>query len=404
MEMIDKMKRHELWIAFMNYRISRGDMNKKDCEDLQKFVTEKEYTKWISKLEQTKEMSIPLVIEVNKNGVERKRQVFSFPREENYILKMLAYLLKEYDYLFCENLYSFRSDTGVKKAIGKILGSIDIGNVYTYKVDIHDYFNSISTEEVLVLFREYLPAENWLFSFFESLLKNPYAIKDERRIEIKKGVMAGTPTAGFLANLYLKEMDEYFFEKGIPYARYSDDVIVFGDSQETIDFYEREIKNFLYIKGLEINPKKEVRTVPGEKVEYLGFEFTKNQINISDMTEKKIKDKIKRKSRALYRWKIRKNASDERTARAMIRYLNNKFFNNAIKGEITWCRWYFPLITQDDKLKQIDEYAVSAIRYLYTGKYGKSNYNLGYQEIKSMGYKSLVNAFWKYKKGKYKYC
>ena len=131
------------------------------------------------------------------------------------------------------------------------------------------------------------------------------------------------------------------------------------------------------------------------------FEFSKNHINISDMTLKKIKDKIKRKSRSLYRWKIRKNASNERTARAMIRFLNNKFYHNAIKGEITWCRWYFPLVTKDNKLKQIDEYAISNIRYLYTGRYGKSNYNLGYQEIKSMGYRSLVNSFWKYKKGRY---
>lgn len=401
MEIIDKMKQHELWIDFMNYKISGGNMKKEDCEDLQKFVLEKEYLKWISSLEQTKEMSIPFLSEVNKNGVERKRQVFSFPREENYILKMLAYLLKEYDSLFCENLYSFRSDTGVKKAIGKLLRHIDIGNTYSYKVDIHDYFNSINTEKVLEQLRECIPNEKWLYSFFENLLRNPYAIKDEKRIEIKKGVMAGTPTSGFLANLYLKEMDEFFYEKNIPYARYSDDVIVFSNSHEEIVFCEREIKEFLDTKGLEINPKKEMRTVPGETVEYLGFEFAGDQINISYMTEKKIKDKIKRKARALYRWKKRKNASDERTARAMIRYLNNKFYHNSIKGEITWCRWYFPLITQDDKLKQIDEYAISAIRYLYTGKYGKKNYDLGYQEIKSMGYRSLVNSFWKYKKGTY---
>ena len=186
MEIIDKMKQHELWMDFMNYKISRGNMKKEDCEDLQKFVTQKEYLKWISSLERTKEMSIPFVIEVNKNGVERKRQVFSFPREENYILKMLAYLLKEYDSLFCENLYSFRSDTGVKKAIGKLLRHIDIGNTYSYKVDIHDYFNSINTEKVLEQLKECMPNEKWLYSFFENLLRTPYAIKDEKRIEIRK--------------------------------------------------------------------------------------------------------------------------------------------------------------------------------------------------------------------------
>ncbi|WP_026835404.1 reverse transcriptase/maturase family protein [Eubacterium xylanophilum] len=401
MEIIDKIKDHDLWIRFMEDRISKGCVRNKECEELKTFVNERKYLKLVLQIERTKEMPVPYLLEVNKSSVSRKRQVFTVSKEENYILKMFAYLLNEYDDIFSENLYSFRSGSGVKKAISTIKKNVNLEKVYTYKADIKDYFNSISADNVLKMFSEYLPSEKWMLSFLEKLLKSPFAIKDGSLVEIKKGVMAGFPTAGFLANLYLKELDEYFFKKGVIYARYSDDIIVFANSQEEICVYEDVIKNFLSSKGLEINPRKEVRTVPGEKIEFLGVEFWGNQINVSDMTEKKLKAKIKRKARALYRWKIRKNATDERTARAMIRFLNNKFYNNSTYGEITWCRWYFPLITKDDKLKRIDQYAVDSIRYLYTGRHGKSNYNLTYQDIKLMGYRSLVNSFWKFKKGKY---
>ena len=401
MEIIQKLQDHSLWVEFLDYKISRGDMRKRDQEDLKKFVNEREYCEFVERLKQDQEMSLPRILEVNKNGVNKKRVVFSFEREENYILKMIAYLLKEYDGLFCDNLYSFRNNTGVKKAIGRILTNVNFAVAYSYKVDIHDYFNSINADRVLLQLKERMPNEKWLFEFFEKLLKNPYALKDETRVLVKKGVMAGTPTAGFLANLYLSDMDNYFMDKKVNYARYSDDIIVFSNSEDSIEKYENVIKDFLYDNGLEVNPAKEVKTVPGGKIEFLGFEFTGKEINVSDMAEKKIKAKIKRKARALYRWKIRKSAGNERTAKAFIRYLNDKFYNNAIRGEITWCRWYFPLITSDSKLKEIDEYAVNNIRYLYTGKYGKKNYDLRYSEIKDLGYRCLVNSFWKYKKGKY---
>ncbi|MBR6329589.1 MAG: hypothetical protein IKR68_08060 [Lachnospiraceae bacterium] len=401
MEIIDKLKDHNLWMEFLAYKLSRGDLIKRDREDLQRFIETREYEDFVKRIEKDVNLSIPKVLEINKNGVKKKRLVFSFEREENYVLKMIAFCLKDYDHLFCDNLYSFRNDTGVKKAIRKIISSIDLNNAYTYKVDIHDYFNSINTDSILKMFRDKFPKEKWLFSLFENMLLNPYAIKDDNRIYIKKGVMAGTPTAGSLANLYLSEMDSFFMKDDALYARYSDDIIVFATSKEMINKYELEIKRFIREKELEINPQKEIRTCPGEKIEFLGFSISASETNVSDMAITKIKAKIKRKTRALYRWKIRKKASNERTAKALIRFLNNKFYNNNIHGEITWCRWYFPLITTDSKLKILDDYSVNCIRYLYTGKNNKKNYDLRYTSITDMGFRSLVNSFWKYKKGRY---
>lgn len=57
------------------------------------------------------------------------------------------------------------------------------------------------------------------------------------------------------------------------------------------------------------------------------------------------------------------------------------------------------MITKDDKLREIDNYAIQCIRYLYTGAMNKKKYTLKYEDIQKMGYKSLVNSYWKYKKG-----
>ncbi|MBQ7353554.1 MAG: hypothetical protein IJW54_06110 [Clostridia bacterium] len=41
---------------------------------------------------------------------------------------------------------------------------------------------------------------------------------------------------------------------------------------------------------------------------------------------------------------------------------------------------------------------VESLRYVATGKHTKANYNLRYSELKDLGYLSLVNLFYKYKK------
>lgn len=309
--------------------------------------------------------------------------------------------MHDYDCLFCNNLFSFRQHIGVKKAIYHVVNTVNTGNVYTYKVDIHDYFNSVNTEKVLNIFEREVSAEPSLYRFLTELLKNPYAIKNGEKISVRKGIMAGMPVSGFLANMYLMDLDKWFNKQGMTYLRYSDDIIVFSEDDEIIKASKDYIYKFLEEKGLSVNHSKEFETIPGESIEFLGFQIKKKAITISQMAKKKIKDKLKRKAKAIYRWRIRKNVSGEKAAKAYIKYLNNKFYNNPIHGEITWCRWYFPVISKDDCLKDIDEYTIACIRYIFTGRYSKKNYDIKYEKIKQIGFRSLVNSYWKFKSGRY---
>lgn len=402
MEIFDKLCCDVYWDEFLAYKKEKFNISMVDIEELTDYISNRKYRDIVNRIVRGESLSIPRLVEINKVGVQKKRRVFQFDDEERIILKMLSFLLREYDELFAKNLFSFRKNYGVKKAIHTVLKKVDFGTIYSYKVDIHDYFNSVDTTLILDLLKQELTQEKALYSFLESILNNPYAVNENgETIKIKKGIMAGMPVSGFLANLYLKDMDEWFSKREIPYIRYSDDIIVFSEDSTKLREYEKVIYDFLKHKKLDINPEKEKRTSPGEAVEFLGFTYTDQDIFVSPITVKKLKSKMKRKAKALYRWRHRKDATAERTIKAYIRFLNKKFYHNTVNGEMTWCLWYFPLITSDAQLKEIDEYAISCIRYLATGNYGKKNYNLRYHEIKQMGYKSLVNNFWKYKRGEF---
>ncbi|MBR0386058.1 MAG: hypothetical protein IJI05_05890, partial [Erysipelotrichaceae bacterium] len=68
--------------------------------------------------------------------------------------------------------------------------------------------------------------------------------------------------------------------------------------------------------------------------------------------------------------------------------------------ELTWSRWCFPLLTTDRGLKEIDGDLLDYIRYLYSGRHYKGNYIVKYDDIKSMGYHSLVHEFHHFRKDK----
>ena len=212
---------------------------------------------------------------------------------------------------------------------------------------------------------------------------------------VHKGMMAGSPLSPFLANLYLDDLDKYFEDQCFFYARYSDDIIFFTDTDENRKRLMDEALRIIEEHKLTLNPDKLSYIDPGHSFEFLGFSFNGETVDVSATSFDKIKKKLRRKSRAVLRWKLKKDADPEKAAKVFIRYFNRKFFENPVKSELTWCRWYFPIITTDTSLKEIDHYMQECIRFIYTGKHSKRNFNLRYEDIKKMGYRSLVNEFHK---------
>ena len=398
MTILNSLLDQQVWQDFLQTKKDGGHLSKADEKQFDDFVLQKKYLPVVQGILNGQSLPLPQATQINKKNTGKKRLVFVFEQDFNMVLKLLAHLLHKYDFLFADNLYSFRKNIGVKKAFADVVAKTKGAKIFSYKVDISDYFNSIDTNQISNLLDRFVADDKPLNNFLKDLLTQPYCTKDGQKIICKKGIMAGVPVSGFLANLFLKDMDDWFLANNVTYARYSDDVIVFADSLQQCEHFEGVIKNFLKQKGLEINTKKEVRTSPEQKWEFLGFSIHDQNVDLSDVALQKIKDKMRRKAKALVRWKKRVGANDERAIKAFLNHFNKKFFDNPKNNEITWCRWYFPTITTEKSLCIIDDYALSCIRYIATGRHTKANFNLRYETIKQLGFKSLVNSYFKFKK------
>ena len=166
---------------------------------------------------------------------QKKRTVYKYPYDFNMLLKLLTYLtLRRYDHIYSCNLYSFRPGVCAKDAIMTICRTKNIRSMYSYKIDVSDYFNSIPVDKICTALEKAITDDDKLLSFMKKLLSEERVISGNAEIREQKGIMAGTPIASFYANLYLKELDEYFLNQGVLYARYSDDIIVFARDEKDI--------------------------------------------------------------------------------------------------------------------------------------------------------------------------
>ena len=374
----------QAWEEFLAWRLRKGRFNWHGFQEADTFVCEEQFKPVSERIAGGQNLSSPEKHLVNKMGSDKKRVVYSYPPEEMRALKLIAHLLYRYDSSLQDNCYSFRRGRNAHTAIRDIVNAVGNNPVWAYKLDIHDYFNSISVPTLLPILKDVLSDDGPLYSFFEKMLSE----------DISRGVMAGTPTAPFLADIYLTEVDRHFSEEGVVYARYSDDIILFAPDRKALDKHIAALHGFLAKYALEPNPDKVKVYEPGQPFEFLGFKCLGRTIDLSEATKRKMKDKIRRAARSIRRWQSKNGIEPRKAMKALINTFNRKFFESDDPQTLTWSRWFFPVINSTGGLKEIDRYLQDNIRFLATGRHSKANYRTRYQELKALGYKSLVSEYY----------
>ena len=395
---IARLDDQKAWEELLARRLMKGCYTWRQFEDADAFVGEQKYLPLAHRIAKGERLGIPVKKIVNKLGTGKKRVVYTFGRDEMRVLSLISYLLYRYDQCFAPNCYAFRQGLRPQDAMRSVNKALEHHPMWAYQLDIHDYFNSIPIDMLLPTLSKIMDDDQPLYRFFEQLLTDDHVLCNGELIEEKHGIMAGTPTSPFLANVYLNDIDHHFYHAGVVYARYSDDIILCAPDRPTLETYKAQLLQFIEQHGLTVNPDKECVYSPDEPFEFLGFRCHGKEIGISAATIKKMKGKISRHARALMRWRKRKGVDAEKAMEAMIRHYNRKFFEDDDPETLNWSKWYFPVINQTDGLKEIDQYLQQQIRFLSTGKHTKANYRVDYETLKRLGYRSLVNEFYRSQK------
>ena len=160
-----------------------------------------------------------------------------------------------------------------------------------------DYFNSIPVEGLVESLPPTIVDDEPLHRLLVATLRDKRVLVGDREVlDSHKGVMAGTPLAPLLSNLYLRPLDDAFEEARIPFVRYADDMVVFGTEQEVVR-HGADLERRLGGLGLSLNERKTRLSPPGRPWEFLGLRYDRGSLDLAANTAAKLRRRVRRIAR-----------------------------------------------------------------------------------------------------------
>lgn len=389
---IEKAMSMELRESFLRHREKQPYAYNEGFDDLKAYIMSDECTADMQKLlHREYDMDPPFHFRVAKNFSARKRDVYAYRGRESYMLKLIAFAMRDHDDMFPDCLYSFRTSLSGSDFLLKLRKFENIGGYYIVKADVSNYVKSIVPELIIPRLEEMWRDDQPLLDFMKFLLLRRECIeRDGSIVSCEPGGLGGLPLSNHFMNVYLMELDEYFGPRAALYCRYSDDIVIFAKTREEAESYAEHFLKVLAAKQLSTNQEKTCILEPGSEVDILGCKLKDGRMGISDHSMKKIKRKIRRRANYLNSIKKEKGLSDEEAGRKLVQFFNRVFFGGDRKSDLTWAKWVFPVINDTSSLREIDHYFQDSLRYVLYGSMKKRNRSIPYERLGELGYRSLV--------------
>ncbi len=324
----------------------------------------------------------------------RKKVVFTFAPADELLLKALNRILQTTTAADHSRLcHSFQPGRGPRTAYRDIRRIRGLQGLHCLHLDVRDYFNSIPVEPLLASLPRTIVDDEPLHGLLARTLRDQRVLSgDEVVLDPHKGVMAGTPLAPLLSNLYLRPLDGAFEEARIPFLRYADDMVVFGTEQDVIS-HGADIERRLAAFGLELNTRKTRLSAPGQPWEFLGLRYERGSLDLATNTIAKLRRRARRIAR-----RARRRPDPARLA---VRRLNRRLYGVGGRStDFTWASWFFPLLTGDATLRRLDSLIQEQLRFAVTGVHSRRNFKeVSYERLRGVGYVPLVSAYRAYRRG-----
>lgn len=238
------------------------------------------------------------------DGMRRKQRTIIVPTmKEQVVHRMIVNVMKP---IFLKGMYEHsygsipdRGAHSAKKQIEKWIRKGGKNCKYCLKMDIKKYFDSIPHDILKKKFAKQIHDKDFLDVLFEIVDAVPGG----------RGIPIGYYTSQWIANWYLTELDHFIKEKlgAVFYARYVDDMVVFGSNKRKLHTIKNEIEKYLNEKlGLRLKEnwqiflfhyvKKNGKEI-GRDLDFLGFRFFRNKT----VLRRKLMLRATRKARAICR-------------------------------------------------------------------------------------------------------
>ena len=207
----------------------------------------------------------------------------------------LQVLQKVWDYTFSEYSYAFRPKRSQQMAIKQCKQYVEEGYTYVVDIDLEKFFDRVNHDRLMSKLATRIT--DWrVLKYIHRCLQSGVLIEGLVQ-PTREGAPQGGPLSPLLSNIVLDELDKELGKRGLHFARYADDCVIYVRSKRAGDRVMRTVSRFITRKlKLKVNEAKSSVTRPWHN-KYLGYRITKFmghiRIGIHEKSLNRFRDKIR---------------------------------------------------------------------------------------------------------------
>ena len=394
--LFEEMKNPERKAAFLRRRGEAVNSDPAEVEAMAAYILTDRFDADLQRLiEGDWYFEPPSLIYLRKGKSQKRRKVYRFTDENRILLQYLSFMLFDrYDDRLPDTLYSFRKNKPCWQLYRSVRRSDPRREKYVIKVDIHKFGESIDPGILEGKLKRWLSDEPEVCSFIMWLItRNVYY----RKGKLEKGftsVLPGNPTAAFLQNIFLEDIDRFMAENACVCSRYCDDIFMICEDPGTAGRLMGELGERIAGFGLSLNEEKSGVVPPGEAYDLLGIRFAPDAMDIADCTYAKICGRMKHRADNIRRRIEEGCFTREEGLELMATHIHDYYYGPGEEDWVSWTDRFFPYITTTERLARLDHLSQECLRYVAVGRRTNAKYRCRYQEIRETGYVPLVRAYY----------
>ncbi len=230
----------------------------------------------------------------------KKRLISAAPYRDRVVHHALCAVIEPlFEKTFIYDSYANRKGKGTHKAILRYQHYAQ-SYQYVLKCDIKQFFPSIDHEVLKKLIRKKIACADTLW-----LIEHIIDRGSTTNQLAATGLPIGNLTSQFWANVYMNPLDHYLKDDlGLPYLRYVDDFVVFGNDKAKLQAIKNQISNFLIPYGLTLHPIKTRVHQVKEGLLFLGHRVFPTFRLLNKDNVKRFRKRLRKRVRDLEKGKI----------------------------------------------------------------------------------------------------
>jgi len=193
---------------------------------------------------------------------------------------------------FSRSSYAYRPGRGHMKCVRRALHETKTHKEgFHIRCDIDNFFASIDRTMLMRRLHQVVKDEK-LLQLIDLCMSIGSVEKNLHWVETAKGIPQGAILSPMLANFFLNSFDQSIDDKGIPYLRYSDDIVMWEDSRHEAEAIAASTMEYLSSRmGLSLNEPPEIAPC-SEPFEFLGIVISATKASISEKKKAELSEAI----------------------------------------------------------------------------------------------------------------